>query len=433
MANFDVELFQEFISDPDLGQAIEALKRANDIFDIIDPLETQHSQILQWLLNPREGHGQGDAIFKDFLTAAWANCEVEDGLNADFFTHWTPARINLTGFHSILLLLEFHISTENKLDFFIVDPVNRFIILVENKYKARHDNGQLIRYRESVQILIKRDPNFKDYHVALIALDRGHSTQLQLSELTNHWVYLDYSWLKSGATRAEAQLRRGNQSASLLISYCQRQADYESEADKVVDTILSRLTRRYSALLKPLAQARSTRVTEAQGMTLGDPASDLWLFAHHHPELVDRLARLKSLSFVKAELEEALPAVRFEYETGDAWMRIFDDAWYEYTEPDENDAYWWPFFLRVWALQAHGEDTATEPMYGVSIVYREGKLRADLAERLHASMEKAFPELASGKQNADRRRVLTIEVKEADIRRELVSRYHLLSSALRRA
>jgi hypothetical protein len=69
-AAYDVDLFQSFVSDPDLGQAIEALKRANDIFDIIEPQETQHSQMLQWLLNPREGHGQGDALFKDFLTAA---------------------------------------------------------------------------------------------------------------------------------------------------------------------------------------------------------------------------------------------------------------------------------------------------------------------------------------------------------------------------
>ncbi|MEM5372155.1 PD-(D/E)XK nuclease family protein [Paraburkholderia azotifigens] len=431
-ANYDVALFQEFISDPDLGQAIEALKRANDVFEIIEPIEAQHSKILQWLLNPREGHGQGDAMFKDFLTAAWESCEFEVGLNADFFATWTPVRINLTGFHSILVLTELHISTENKLDFFIVDPANRFVIVVENKYRARHEDDQLTRYRESVQGLVRSDPNFKGYLLALIALDRGYSSQPALSELTDHWIHLDYSWLKSGASRAEAQLRRGNQSASLLISYCQRQTDYESEADKAVETILSRLTRRYSPLVKPLAQARSTRVTAAQGIKLGDPASDLWLFAHHYPELVARLARHKPLSFVMAELKEVLPDVRFECQPGDTGIRIFDEAWYEYAEPDEDDGPWWPFFLYVWGLKEASTEAVTGPTYIVSIYYWQRKLRADLADRVHVSMVKAFPELAE-QAKADGYDVMTMPVKEADIRRELVSRYRLLSSALQHA
>jgi len=145
VVKYDVDLFQNFVSDPDLGLAIEALKRANDIFDIIEPQETQHSQMLQWLLNPREGHGQGDALFKDFLTAAWSNCYAEDGPNTEFFAHWTPARISMTGFHSILLLREYRISSENHLDFFIVDPANRFVIVVENKYKAQHGNQHQLR------------------------------------------------------------------------------------------------------------------------------------------------------------------------------------------------------------------------------------------------------------------------------------------------
>ncbi|WP_249170546.1 PD-(D/E)XK nuclease family protein [Burkholderia multivorans] len=190
VATYDVGLFQRFVSDPDLSLAIEALKRANDIFDIIEPQETQHSQMLQWLLNPREGHGQGDALFKDFLTAAWANCCAEDGPNTEFFSHWTPARIGMTGFHSILLLREYRITDGNHLDFFIVDPVNRFVIVVENKYKAQHGNEQLRRYRRSVQQLVTSHPGFKNFSVALIALDRGRSRQLRLNEMKKYWVYL---------------------------------------------------------------------------------------------------------------------------------------------------------------------------------------------------------------------------------------------------
>lgn len=432
---YDVGLFQKFISDPDLGQAIEALKRANDIFNIIEPQETQHSQILQWLLNPREGHGQGDAIFKDFLTAAWANCEVEDGPNAEFFAYWTPARISLTGFHSILLLREYRISTENHLDFFIVDPVNQFVIVVENKYKARHGNQQLNRYRRSVQQLVERHPSFRNYHVGLIALDKGRSRQLQLRELLKHWVYLDYTWLEAGASRAEAQLRRGNQSASLLISYCQRQADYEPQTEKEVDTILARLTREYRPLLKPLADARATRLGKAQSLTLGEPESDIWLFAQHHPELVSRLTRLKNLSFVKADFEAAIPGAEFDAEMSDNWIQIFERSWLQYTEPDDDDMLWWPFYLRVrllppeyWTEAEHEE--SLENLYLVSVVYRELHLRKDKAARIHAAMVNAFPELAGGRQKANVRRVMKEEVRESNLIPELQRRYRLLSNAI---
>lgn len=436
VATYDVDLFQQFVSDPDLSLAIEALKRANDIFDIIEPQETQHSQMLQWLLNPREGHGQGDALFKDFLTAAWANCYAEDGPNTDFFSHWTPARISMTGFHSILLLREYRITDGSHLDFFIVDPVNRFVIVVENKYKAQHGNEQLRRYRRSVQQLVTSHPGFKNFSVALIALDRGRSRQLKLNEMKKYWVYLDYTWLKAGASRAESQMRRGNQTASLLISYCQRQSDYESQAEKDVDTILARLTRHYRSLLPPLAEARATKLNKSQGVTLGAPSSDIWLFAQHYPELVTRLTHLKNLAFLRSDLAEALPSVKFEYEEGDAWIQMFDKAWNSYMRPDENDVLRWPFYLRVryippeLMMDDERELAADDNLYRVTVVYRESSINADKAERVRAAMREKFPELSGGRQNAHVRRVAKDAVTENNLVPEVLRKYRMLSSAL---
>ena len=436
---YDVDLFQQFVSDPDLGQAIEALKRANDVFDILEPQETQHSQMLQWLLNPREGHSQGDAIFKDFLTEAWLKCEVEGGANADFFAHWTPARITMTGFHSVLLMREYRISEGNHLDFLIVDSVNRFVIVVENKYKAVHDDGQLSRYRKSMQQLKARHPHFEGYEVAFVALDRGRSRQLKLRELHTHWVYLDYSWLKAGASRAEAQLKRGNQSASLLISYCQRQSDYVSHAERDVDSLLAGLTREYRPLLKPLAQARATKLSKDQGLILGEPASDIWLFTQHYPELVTRLTRQKNLSFIKAEFEATNPGARFAFEMTDLWVQLFDEAWDDFTQADENDNYWWPFYLRVRMvppahLTAEELEESVENRYMVSVTYREQHVPKDKAARVHAAMVNTFPELGGNRrQNANLRRIAKQEVLESNLIAELQRRYRLLSIALQAA
>lgn len=428
--DYDVGKFQSFVGDPKLGLAIEALKRANDVFDIIKPQETQHSEMLQWLLNPREGHGQGDALFKDFLNAAWSS-KAESGLNAAFFAHWTPTRISMTGFHSVVLMREYKISPGNQLDFFIFDPVNRFVIAVENKYKALHDNGQLSRYRASVQQLVRRHPGFEGFQVALVALDRGRSRSRQTGEMKKNWVYLDYSWLNAGASRAEQQLKRGSQSASLLISYCQRQSDFVSEAEKDVDTLLGGLTREYRTLLKPLAIAQATRLGTNQGLAVGDPASDLWLFAQHHPELVQRLTRLKNLSFVGTEFRAAIPGAKFECAIGDMWAEILDESWYEYAETDD---YYWPFYLRLRVvpptLVSDDESTSTETRYRVNISYREGYVRKGKAERVHAAMVEAFPELAKGKQTAAIRRLMIDEVLESNLISELQRRYWKLSAVL---
>jgi hypothetical protein len=449
---FDIDAFHQFVGDPDVGKAIEALKRANDIFDIIEPQETQHSQILQWLLNPREGHGQGDAIFKDFLTAAWENLAAYDGPNIEFFEHWTPARISLTGFYSILLLREYRIKPGNHLDFFIVDPVNRFVIVVENKYRAKHGSAQLRRYRMSVKELVSRHPSFRGFSVALIALDKGRSRNLNLPEMQKYWVYLDYSWLEAGASRAEAQLRRGNQSASLLISYCQRQSGYVPQAENEVDYILSRLAREYRSLLEPLADARTTPLGAGENLALNSAASHMWVFAQHHPELVSRLTRLKNLAFLKSEFERDFPSHNFDCEINNLSINVFDKAWLGYMQSDKTGTTWWPFHLRarLLARSSPGSDVGADDddealvdgvangvshdCYTVFVVYHEHCVVSERAARVHHAMVQEFEELASGRQSAGVRRIDRIKgVAEKDLYHELQLRYRKLLNVLQRA
>ena len=76
-------------------------------------------------------------------------------------------------------------------------------------------------------------------------------------------------------------------------------------------------------------------------MTVGDPASDLWLFTQHYPELVTRLTQLKNLSFVRSVVSEQLAAVKFEFEESDSWIQMFDQAWWQYAQTNEKDDIWY--------------------------------------------------------------------------------------------
>jgi len=62
-----------FLRDPNLVEIIEQNKITDDLFEVFNLTENQHSDILAWCMNPNEGHSQGDAVIKDFLEEGYAS------------------------------------------------------------------------------------------------------------------------------------------------------------------------------------------------------------------------------------------------------------------------------------------------------------------------------------------------------------------------
>lgn len=391
------ELLQDFISDPRVNRVIEALKRSNDIFDIINPYENQHSQILAWLFNPREGHGQGDAIFKDFLTAAYASSYDNVLSNKDFFAIWTPSRIARTGFHSLTAKREFLLSNGGRLDLLMIDTVNKMLIVVENKHGTRLGKTQLESYYEEVSSLRKR-PAFREYNTAHIVLDSnygGPSGDPDESRAPrNRWTFLDYQWLETGAHRAEVQYKRGNQSAALVIAYCQKQSDYVAPEEKQVDEILADVARDYRPLIADMADALSTELSELTKGAIDGEFGELWIFAHHYPDLIRRIHAKEELAFIESRLRSSLPNRKFvvEYRKNSFWVynERSDCFSGEHTEL-------WPVAVHAW----RSEETKTgEQKFAVGVQYRPLQLADEYEARVHNALEKEFPELKKGKQNA---------------------------------
>ncbi|MBN3748534.1 PD-(D/E)XK nuclease family protein [Burkholderia sp. Se-20373] len=449
------EAFQKFISDQDTGKAIEALKRANDVFDIIAPSETQHSQMLQWLLNPREGHGQGDALLKDFLIAAWQSAEEAEfagrARSRAFFDYWTPARISMTGFHGAIVLREFAIgeTKESRLDILILDAQNRMMVVVENKYKAIHTEGQLAAYREAATQMCK-GVAFRGWTVAFIALDKGRSWGVESDEW-HQWVYLDYSWLEAGANRAETQMRRGNQSASLVVSYCQRQqADYKSREERDLDAALARLMRSHAPVLDKLAQMYSEQLGRGVRLRLRDEQDQLWMFGQHYPELVKRVSRLRNLSFVQTDFDRLFAGqTTFTYTVKDTYIDIFDNSWERFCqEPDERNFIYWPVHLRAirvddkaaeqGRLNKNAESADSSVVleekkgksYRVFVWYTERRINGGYAARVRKAMRMQYGEDADWRESGVNRKLGRDVVGEDSLVRALKQRYEVLERAL---
>ncbi|WP_374664469.1 PD-(D/E)XK nuclease family protein [Ramlibacter sp.] len=231
------EDLSEFMADAGLVKLIEAVKVSDDMLDVVELTENQHSDMLAWCLNPNEGHAQGDAVLKDLLIAAFAKGAACTYDNKKFFAEWTPARIRRTSFGSAFVSREFQISLPDmrrgRLDLFVVDPQNKILVVIENKVGASLTAGQLSGYWHRAKQDIGGRRAFQDFAFVFIVLDReidGY-TEESLSELGTKWCLLDYSWLEASAERARHHLARHNQAAQLLMSYCQKQTAWESVAD----------------------------------------------------------------------------------------------------------------------------------------------------------------------------------------------------------
>ena len=427
--NNNAEVFQKFVSDRRLGRVIESIKRSNDIFNIISPSENQHSEILKWLFDPREGHGQGDAILKDFLIAAYWAATHNVYSNRTFFEHWTPSRIASTGFYSIFLVREFALANGRRLDLLMVDMDNKILIAVENKHGAKFGKRQLEEYYEGVANELRRRPAFNGFKTAYIALDRNHVRVDENGDkeriYSNRWAYVDYQWLEAGAHRAEMQLSRGNQSASLVIAYCQRQTDYVPPEEEKLNDELALLAQEYRPILDDLAFARKKHLTELTPSELSGEFGDLWTYANHHSEIIDRMIEMKSLAFVETGFKRRHLDVQLVSKYGRRYVDLHDASWF----PLMNSEGDWPVSLTVWKMLKPKSPTTS---YGMAIYYYPHRVSDGLAERLHELLSNEFQELKKGRQDALYRRLgRDLHVSEVELDSKLDRLWERLKQAIK--
>jgi len=137
-------LFQklrEFIVHNDERELLEAkLKEFNPLKVLrIEWHEIRHSNILAWLLNPRENHNFGDIILKKVLSEIISTNEnIDVGLSL--------SRIQASNFYDVEIQREW-----NGIDILAVSKSNRFILLIENKIYSKEGEGQVDKYVKKVK------------------------------------------------------------------------------------------------------------------------------------------------------------------------------------------------------------------------------------------------------------------------------------------
>jgi len=309
-------------SDSQWAELIERRRGSADIFDIISIRETQHSDMLAWMFDAREGHGQNDAIFRDFLLAVYESGSLErpadrikgKGLTRDFICGWTPTRIMTTSFTSAMFFREYRLPSDNDegdciLDLLVVDPNNRFIIAIENKAGTRLTKGQLGKYVTRLCTSRLNRGAFLNFEMAFVALDRDFNDDPESVGCDPRWARLSYAWLERAARRAELAEQRGNRDASIVLSYSRQQFDYQSPNTREVNRIARAIAIRHADAISEIReQGEFLRNPINWTATKLDPTSrkgQLLRLFHQHRDACEELLDLTRIDILHGSILDA--------------------------------------------------------------------------------------------------------------------------------
>ncbi|HGM5580447.1 TPA: PD-(D/E)XK nuclease family protein [Pseudomonas putida] len=338
---------EQLMADQDLISLCELQRTGDEILDVISLHENQHSDILGWMFDPREGHGQGDQILRDLLMAASMRAASgESGLDnrcttAKFFKEWPPSRIRISSFGTAFYARELGMKPAERVDLFIIDPQNKFVLLIENKSRSGHTAAQLTGYRDSFSALVAKSPHLRPYKPVYIALDRDfYAEDNKLRPCADTWLHLGYEWLKTSADRALVHVERGNAAARLVVSYCNRQSDWQSPETKRCNELAAALHWKHPVAIKELLKPSSQRI-EKDWLQTKNPDNTL-MFMLQNKDVIQTLRDTRGMTSVKTAIHKRLPTIPLSsVEHARAWLNLCPSGW------EQADGNLWPVYMCV--------------------------------------------------------------------------------------
>lgn len=390
---------EKLMADERLVELCELHRTGDSIFDVVSFMETQHSSIMAWMLDPKEGHGQGDEILRDLLVAASVASHEskalrEDSATASFFRTRPPSALRVASFASAFTAKELGVKG-GRFDLFVVDPQNRFVLVIENKAGTRHHRTQLDGYEKEMTRLLKRNRHLKDYERAFIALDAYFDPDFAKPRAAaDKWVHLGYEWLETTATRAQGHLDRGNASARLVAAYCQAVWEFELPRTRQIERLAAELYRDHPDAVRQLA---SLNVGRAEMTWLQDTKVDqkLAVFGLQNKSVIRTLHKTNDLASVRLELIRSLATDEDHVETVGRNVHVCPrDA--EDFQKDE----WWPVLIRI-----RPTDDGDEERFNVWVIWNGNvAVTRDVADELRAALTSVYGKF-SGMPNSMYREV----------------------------
>lgn len=181
-----MQRLEEFLADEQVRNYLNLSNDVN-IFSILEIDEYRHSNLLQWLLDPRGSHLHGDLYVKALLYAAY-EAMAASGEHNPFLKSWNHRALESTHLNNALVYRELALDSNNRIDLAIYDPDHDILFLVETKLTSRHDASQLKRYERLAKAFTKRVRHL--LHVFI------HPYIQEAEKAPSPWIALTYDWLQ---------------------------------------------------------------------------------------------------------------------------------------------------------------------------------------------------------------------------------------------
>ncbi|BDI06559.1 hypothetical protein CATMQ487_35290 [Sphaerotilus microaerophilus] len=405
---------EHLLADEDMVTLCELQRTGDEVLDVIALSENQHSDILGWMLDPREGHGQGDQILRDLLTAASMKvARGESGLEkgsatSRFFKAWPPSRIRTSGFGSAFYARELGMKAAERVDLFVIDPQNKYILLIENKAGAAHREAQLKLYRKCFDEMVDENIHLRGYSHVFIALDRDFDAEESAGHpCSESWLHMGYEWLKTSAGRALLQVERGNAAAKLVVGYCNRQSDWEAPQAKKCIELAAILHQRHPDAIRALVEPSAGRI-EKEWLGAKDPNPSL-LFTLQNKGVVELLRETKGMAYVKTGLHRLLPKLPLSsIEHARAWLDVCPTGWERFRGA------WWPLVMNI----RYSDQTKTK--FNLRLIWNAGWVDDDYdAQALRSRLKEAEPRFGAFEDSQFRRVPIDKGLSLAELAKEI--------------
>lgn len=130
----------DFLRNIDVLNELESETGFN-IFETLSIVRTEirHSNVLAWFLNPNETHGLNDYFLKEFIKLVYRN-------NTSLYKDFQLEDIFLWNYENVEVFRE-----KKLIDILIVENINKFVIVIENKIDSKEHGKQLNNYQKFIE------------------------------------------------------------------------------------------------------------------------------------------------------------------------------------------------------------------------------------------------------------------------------------------
>lgn len=177
------------------------ISKCVNIFDIIRCKEEQASQIIAWLLNPREAHGFKKDFFKAMLDAMGSEKILGyKGRNTNGDSLISKQTL-LKSYNDVIIQTEYCINKscrnkkEGRVDILLCLEDVKTIFVIENKYGSKEHGEQAKNYFKYFS-----SAAYKNYTIFYIYLDFNayyDDDSFPFSDIDHkkYWHFIDYDWI----------------------------------------------------------------------------------------------------------------------------------------------------------------------------------------------------------------------------------------------